>query len=195
MGRKSNPGNSVKAGTEALDTDMVKKLADAKSQIYSIFGQVVLALSAVPRYRSHTLSDLTHLIMDPLVNDRIALAQLKGDQNASLSALSPSAIAIWASVSEEVDAKIVEQTKAGVFPIRLKPSEWNSGSITWLLDVIAPTQEAATALLANFNKLANQNEIKIQPIVSRLVDPDILKKLAAKPGGAQGASAGEAVGV
>jgi cytolysin-activating lysine-acyltransferase len=32
-------------------------------------------------------------------------------------------IAIWANVSAEVDDKIREQIKEGVFPIRLKPEE------------------------------------------------------------------------
>ena len=50
-----------------------------------------------------------------------------------------SGIAIWASVSEEVDAKIREQIRAGTFPVRLQSGDWNSGNINWLLDVIAPT--------------------------------------------------------
>lgn len=194
MAMESKGGDPNKTSIEALDVDDLQKLANAKGQIYSIFGQVVLALSAVPRYRSQSLADLAHLVMDPLVNDRIALASQKAGQDRRLAALTPSAVAIWASVSEEVDARIVEQINAGVFPIRLKPSEWNSGTITWLLDVIAPTREAATAVLANFNKVANQNEVKVHPIVSRLVDQDILKKLAAKPTEAEGPATGEPVG-
>ena len=42
--------------------------------------------------------------------------------------------AIWASVSEEVDAKAARQIKAGIFPVRLKPKDWQSGSVNWLLD-------------------------------------------------------------
>jgi cytolysin-activating lysine-acyltransferase len=61
--------------------------------------------------------------------------------------------AIWANVSEEVDAKIREQTTAGVFPVRLKPEDWASGSINWLLDVVAPTAMLATAVLANLRQV------------------------------------------
>jgi cytolysin-activating lysine-acyltransferase len=50
-------------------------------------------------------------------------------------------IAIWASVSESVSAKITQQVQAGVFPIRLQPGDWTSGKINWLLDVIAPTPQ------------------------------------------------------
>jgi hypothetical protein len=37
-------------------------------------------------------------------------------------------IAIWASVSTEVDARIRAQVKARVFPVKLKPEDWTSGS-------------------------------------------------------------------
>ena len=46
-------------------------------------------------------------------------------------------VAIWASVSAEVDAEIRQQIQAGVFPVRLKAEAWNSGKINWLIDVIA----------------------------------------------------------
>ena len=87
---------------------------------------------------------------------------------------------MWASVSAEVDAKIAEQTKAGVFPIRLKPDDWTSGEIVWLLDVIAPSREMATTVLANFNRVAKQDAVKIHPLVARLVDAEVLQKLVRK---------------
>jgi hemolysin-activating ACP:hemolysin acyltransferase len=52
-----------------------------------------------------------------------------------------------------VDAKITEQVKAGVFPVRLANEDWTSGDKVWLLDVIAGDRKAATAVLANFRRL------------------------------------------
>lgn len=89
-------------------------------------------------------------------------------------------LSLWASVSVDTDVKIREQIEAGSFPVRLKAEEWNNGDIVWLLDVIAPTQKMATAVLANFNKIAKREDIHIHPIVSRLVDPDVLNKLASR---------------
>ncbi|MCY1327630.1 hypothetical protein D9M68_289090 [compost metagenome] len=68
--------------------------------------------------------------------------------------------------------------KAGAFPIRLKPDDWSSGEIVWLLDVIAPSREMATAVLANFNRVTKQDSVKIHPLVARLVDGEVLQKLA-----------------
>jgi cytolysin-activating lysine-acyltransferase len=84
----------------------------------------------------------------------------------------------WASVSPEVDARIAEQTKAGAFPVRLKPEDWKSGNIVWLLDVIAPTRDLATLVLTHFHQVAKQDNIKIHPMVAHLVDPDVLAKLS-----------------
>ncbi|MEZ2127661.1 toxin-activating lysine-acyltransferase [Sinorhizobium sp. CB9] len=154
-----------------------KKLAGAKAVLQSTFGQVVLAMSSVPRYRSQMLSDLSHLVIDPLINDRIAIAMPK-----AATGIEPPAIAIWASVSEAVDAKIAEQVKAGGFPVRLKPDEWKSGEIVWLLDVIAPTRDLATMVLSNFHQVVKRDTLKIHPMVAQLVDREVLTKLTSKSG-------------
>jgi cytolysin-activating lysine-acyltransferase len=83
-----------------------------------------------------------------------------------------------------VDAKITEQVKAGVFPVRLANEDWVSGDTVWLLDVIAGDRKAATAVLANFRQLSGQRDVKIHPIVARMIDQDVLAKLKAQPAGA-----------
>ena len=62
---------------------------------------------------------------------------------------------------------IREQIKAGAFPVRLKPDDWTSGEITWLLDVIAPSQKLATDVLLNFRKvLKTGSDVRIHPVVA-----------------------------
>ena len=82
-----------------------------------------------------------------------------------------------------VDAKIREQIQARVFPVRLKAEDWNSGETTWLLDVIAPSQKVATAVLANFKQVVKDKPVRIHPIVSQLVDPAVLEKMKVRPVG------------
>lgn len=79
--------------------------------------------------------------MEPLIRDRIAIARPTKYEPGMLTDVA--GFAVWASVSEEVDLKIRDQIKAGTFPIRLKPEDWQSGSINWLLDVIAPDGSVA----------------------------------------------------
>ncbi len=247
-------GDGKKAGAPAapkLTPEALKKIAQMRDRLQGLLGQVVMALSVVPRYRHQTLADLHHLVVEPLMRDRIAIASLLAhdadppDEPAGISAgadqrsgarsgaegtegASPpgarrtatvsrpvgaalangeeqpretdstnfrqveqvSAIAFWASVSDAVDAKIREQVKAGAFPIRLKPEEWASGDTVWLLDVIAPSQKLATAVLANFSKVlpkkdgGKSGQVRIHPIVARQVDPELLKKMGAVAEGA-----------
>ena len=80
-----------------------------------------------------------------------------------------------------MDAKIREQIKSGTFPIKLKADDWNSGSINWLLDIIAPNQKLTTSVIANFKQVIKEGDIRIHPLISRLVDPEALKKMGAAP--------------
>ena len=115
-----------------------------------------------------------------MLRDRLAIAH-KGvagsDGEPKVDEESVAGIAIWASVSDEVDTKITEQVKAGVFPVRLGADDWVSGEHVWLLDVIAGDRKAATSVLANFRQVAGERAIKVHPIVARLIDPAVLEKM------------------
>lgn len=166
------PGNEQRS----IDPQLMAQIAAFRAKLQANVGEVVLAMMNLPRYRNQTFSDIMHLVLEPMMADRIAIAKAGGEGKAEETA----GIAIWASVSDEVDQKIREQVKAGVFPIRLKSDDWASGDNAWLLDVIAPTQKVATAVLANFSQVVKDKPVRIHPIVSRLVDPSILEKMKAK---------------
>jgi len=125
---------------------------------------VVLAMAALPRYRNLTIGDLTHLVLEPMMRDRVAVAT--GGTQGGKIANPPSGIAIWASVSKEVDERIREQIKAGVFPVRLQAQEWTSGDINWLFDVIAPNARLATSVIANFKQVIKEGDMRIHPLVT-----------------------------
>ena len=52
----------------------------------------------------------------------------------------PVGVALWASVSTAVDARLSDLS----VPVRLQPDEWRSGDIPWLVELVAdtPTQQA-----------------------------------------------------
>ena len=145
----------------------------------------------LPRYRHQNLADVMHLVVEPMIRNRIAIARTAtGEGRPEETA----GIAIWASVSPEVDAGIREQIKAGVFPIRLKAEDWASGETPWLLDVIAPTQKVATNVLASFAQVVKNKPVHVHPLVSQLVDPAVLEKMRVPPQGdaaRQAANAGQ----
>lgn len=175
--------NGAANGVEAspnpqLDPEIAKKIATMRSHVRESFGKVVMAMMMLPRYRRQSLDDLQHLVLEPLIADRIAIAY---PSDAAQNVLADVAgVAIWASVSESVDAAIRDQIKAGVFPIRLKPEEWNSGNINWLLDVIAPNPKATTSVIANFRQVVKDGDLRLHPIITKLVDPETLSRMSAR---------------
>lgn len=162
--------------TDGQSLEVRKKLAELRARMRESFGTIAMSLMAMPRYKHQSLADMQHLILDPLMQDRIALAY-PTEVNKPEGDIA--GIAIWASVSEEVDAKIREQVRAGTFPIRLKAEDWNSGEINWLFDVIAPDQQAATRVLANFKQVAKGGDLRLHPLIARIVDKDTLAQMGA----------------
>lgn len=167
-----------------LDPEILRKVAQLRLQVRETFGKVVMAMMMQARYRHQTVADLQHLVLEPLIRDRIAVAH-SAQSDPELSDIA--GLAIWASVSDEVDSHIREQIRAGVFPVRLKPEDWNSGSINWLLDVIAPDSRSTASVIANFRQVVKEGSLRLHPIVTRLVDAETLKKMGAEKMGAPAA--------
>jgi cytolysin-activating lysine-acyltransferase len=178
------PQTPTGAAPAQISPEMRGRIAELRNRVQLNTGQVVLAMMNLPRYRSQTLGDLTHLVLDPMMRDRLAIAH-RAVEGKPEGEVDVAGIAIWASVSDAVDAKITEQVKAGVFPVRLANEDWTSGDKVWLLDVIAGDRKAATAVLANFRQLSGERAVKIHPIVARMIDPDVLEKLKARPAAAE----------
>lgn len=179
-GEKAAPAAAVTdtAPPTEINAELAAKIAAVRTHIRESFGKVVMAMMMLPRYRSQTLADLQHLVLEPLMRDRVAIAYPGGDKAGPLADVA--GLAIWASVSEEIDAKIREQVQAGTFPIRLKAEDWNSGSINWLLDVIAPDQRTTANVIANFKQVVKEGSLRLHPIVTRLVDAETLQKMGAE---------------
>ena len=165
-----------------ISPEMRAKLAELRSRIQLSVGQAVLAMMNLPRYKSQSLGDLAHLVIEPLLRDRLAIASARAKDGAEgePGEQATAGIAIWASVSDEVDAKIREQIKGGAFPTRLGPDDWTSGETLWLLDLIAPNRQLATAVLANFRQVAGDKPVAIHPIVARSVDREVLERMRVK---------------
>jgi len=161
-----------------IDPEVAKKIGELRATLRENFGKAVMALMMVPRYRSNMLSDLQHIVLDPMLADRLAFAY-PGKTDAAI-APDMAGFAVWASVSEEVDARIREQIASGVFPIRLKSTDWNSGNINWLLDVVASDRKTVATVIGNFRQVVKEGELRLHPLISRLVEPEVLEKMGAR---------------
>jgi cytolysin-activating lysine-acyltransferase len=191
---KDKGAQAEKSGEEAagaapqLDPEVAAKIAGLRSHVRESFGKVVMSMMMLPRYRQQTLADLQHLVLEPLIRDRIAIAQRAGE---GVQAQDIAGVAIWASVSDETEDRIREQIRGGVWPLRLKADDWTSGSNNWLFDVIAPDQRATASVIANFRQVVKEGSLKLHPLITRLVDPETLEKMGATRADAAPASVPE----
>lgn len=176
--KADNGDKSASDEQPEISPEVAKQIASIRSSVRENFGKVAMAMMMLPRYRSQTIADLQHLLLDPLMRDRLAIAYPAKAEEKELNDMT--GFAIWASVSEEVDAQIREQIKANVFPVRLKTEDWNSGKINWLLDVVAPTQKATATVISNFRQLIDEGGLRLHPVITRLVDQETLKKMGAE---------------
>jgi len=174
-GALNGDGGHPSSGEQKLDPQVLEKINAMRTRFAASFSQVVISLMSSPRYRHQSIADLEHLVTEPLMRNRIAIATAKAAKGLDQGQMV--GLAYWAKVSEEVENKIKEQIANSVFPIRLKPEDWESGDRLWLLDVVAPNRQAATAVLANFRQIAKDGQVALHPVVSSVVDPEILKKL------------------
>lgn len=176
--KQANGATSTVADGPQMDPEIAEKITKLRSTLRENFGKVVMAMMMVPRYRTQMLTDLQHLVLDPMLQDRLVIAY--PNKTDSPVAADMAGFAIWASVSEEVDAQLREQVKAGVWPIRLKSQDWNSGSINWLIDVIASDRAMTATVIGSFRQVAKEGQLRLHPQITRLVDRETLEKMGAR---------------
>jgi hemolysin-activating ACP:hemolysin acyltransferase len=113
------------------------------------FAQIVSLLMHSSRYKHYTLADLEWLVLPPLLSGQCGVAEAKSKENGVSI---PVAVALWASVSPEVDRRLSENLAA---PVRLRPDEWRSGDILWLVDAIGDRR-----VIPGFLKQLSENTFK-----------------------------------
>jgi hemolysin-activating ACP:hemolysin acyltransferase len=120
------------------------------------FAQIVSILMHSPRYRHYTLGDLEWLVLPPLLTGQCSVAEAKSKDNG---ASVPVAVALWASVSPEVDQRLTENLHT---PIRLRPDEWRSGEILWLIDAVGDRRVVPGLLKQVADNTLKGREIKVR---------------------------------
>jgi len=133
MSEESVPTTATPEGREHGPEAAASKTAptdvnDLAKRVAAAFGEIVGVLMRAPQYRHVFLSELEWLVLPALATGQFALASARHKDSTLLV---PVAVILWASVSNEIDARL------GAFPdrqIKLKPDEWSSGSNAWLVE-------------------------------------------------------------
>ena len=125
---ESESGGSTASGTPTAKE--AQRVAVSAIRQSVAFAQIVTVLMRSPRYRHYTLGDLEWLVVPALATGQWRVLGAQSKQNGVSI---PVAVALWARVSPEVDKKLSENLHV---PIRLRPDEWKSGDILWLVDAV-----------------------------------------------------------
>jgi cytolysin-activating lysine-acyltransferase len=82
-------------------------------------------------------------------------------------------------MAQHMELRTRAQIRTGSFRVRLKPVDWQSGEINWLLDVIAPDRKATGQVIANFRQVVREGDLRIHPQVAGLVEPEMMERMGA----------------
>ena len=105
----------------------MKARATAAARISSAFGDIIALLMGSAQFKHYALVDLEWLVIPPLVSGQFLLAHA---QSRETGLAAPAATILWGSVSAEVDQRLTATIDQ---PLRLKPHEWQSGDILWIV--------------------------------------------------------------
>jgi hemolysin-activating ACP:hemolysin acyltransferase len=127
---KAPAGNGAAATATPLGQtpDSLRQLGALKFS--STLGQVVSILMRSVQHRHSFLADLEWLVLPAIASNQVAV--LDAPNNANIMS-GPAAAILFARVSPEVDQRL---SNSPAFRVRLKPEEWTSGNIPWLVEAV-----------------------------------------------------------
>ena len=86
-----------------------------------------------------------------------------GAIDLGVGAVAPIGVAMWATVSAEADKRLSDLSA----PARLRPDEWRSGDIPWLMELVCDARVQQTLL-----KDLSENAFKNGPVKMRVRGAD-----------------------
>lgn len=113
-------------GARKVSIEDARKRMIASKQMAAAFGEIIALLMRSPADKHHSLADLEWLVVPAVVRGQYALAEA---QSKETGATAPVGALLWALVSEDVDKRLSDLSA----PLRLKPDEWRSGDIPWII--------------------------------------------------------------
>jgi hemolysin-activating ACP:hemolysin acyltransferase len=129
-GKAGGPSAAAASPADKPNSEDAQRRAAIAIRQSLAFAQIVSVLMRSPHYKHYTLSDLEWLVLPPLLTGQFSVAEASAKEGGPRF---PVAVALWASVSAEVDKRLSENLST---PIRLRPDEWKSGDTLWLVDAI-----------------------------------------------------------
>lgn len=117
-------------------TDTRAETAPPQKTVSQMLGEIVWLMSQSPVHKQLFIGDLEWFAMPAILLEQFRIFY---GPNA------PAAVALWAMVSEETEARLEGGAQ------KLRPDEWRNGDRPWLIELIAPFG-AQDEILADLSK-------------------------------------------
>ncbi len=137
------PGELVDEPSEEQKRAVLEKRLHAAA-----FAEIVSVLMRSPAHNEMPLKNLEGHVVPPFLTKQFSIARAKSKEGHF--PIFPVGVALWATVSDEVDKRLSENLDA---PMQLKPNEWKSGDNIWVIDIVA-RPEVGTKILDDLKKSA-----------------------------------------
>ncbi len=118
-----------------------------------------MVMSRDARRKFFSLADIEWMILPPLLTGQFYVVEAL-NKNSGLRV--PIAAVTWAFVSEELDERLQQGESEA---IRLRPGEWKSGEIGWLIDAVGNSAALAKAI-----EWLRANPFKERPLKIKTID-------------------------
>jgi cytolysin-activating lysine-acyltransferase len=148
-------GQSIGSKAETLTLDKHQVGAAASKLFAASLGDIVVVLSRSPAHKHYSLADIEWMVLPPAAAGQFYVAELADKQRGFRA---PVAVVTWALVSEEVDRRL--ESQAGRL-LRLRPDEWNSGEIAWLIDAAGSPAGVKAALQRLADRPFKERALKV----------------------------------
>jgi hemolysin-activating ACP:hemolysin acyltransferase len=118
------------------------------------FGGAVSLFMRSPAHRHYTMADLEWCLLPALALNQFMAGEARLPDGQAV----PSALVLWARVSEEIDARL---SAAPRYPIRLHPNGWHSGDVYWIVDTIGEQKAVQQCVEALTKTVFREQEFRM----------------------------------
>ena len=152
-GSRGMASNSVSAQSVAPpqriteESEEFKRRATKSKHLQASFGEIVGLLMRTPKLEKVPLSTLEEMVVPALTTGQFMIAETQAKDSGFVT---PVAAVLWASVSEEIDRRLSDNTGE---PVKLGPKDWKSGDIPWAI-VAAGDQRVIKTLVQRIQETA-----------------------------------------
>lgn len=124
---------TTRAAQDTLSAEQVeegRQRAVKAKQVQACFGQIVTLLLRSSADRQRPLQDLEWMVIPALNAGQFAIAEAQAKERGVPL---PVGAVLWALVSADLDARLTESPDQ---PVTLRPEDWHSGDIPWIMATI-----------------------------------------------------------